>query len=440
MNHLLWALLFTALFVGPSRAESEANDPLDDAIRAPRVAIGSLVLTGEDHPAPNLADFPLSIENPKLSVEANWVGASVRWVRAKDGLPVPRARLLITVKAAPERLLLRWRGRAIQFQSRGDEASSEIFVPLLDGGEARLEVDGKPASRVKITVRSATTGAAGERHAIDHSCSPYRIQISGLDDVYLSMNCRLIPTGRLGSEEALLEVRWSAAGVTLPDGSAPPLTANLRNGRPSRTTLIGPDGMSRVVEISASVPARFNRLRLAWGAGPYNLSSSAGSGNGTAGSVMLYGNFKLRTEDNLSVRAFEAAVGQSPHNTSFFNNLGLYFAYDAVRAMDERLRLTVLLGAQIVTFAPRGLASTAYNELIAPQGFEVSYPDAFGIKNRSLSGGLFLELGTAKRYQNTWVRYGGRWFSELNYISWRVNNRYATMWGYSIGAPLAQLF
>jgi hypothetical protein len=440
MKSLALALLSSAVLIAAARAETQAGDPLDGYVRAPRIAIGPLVLTGEDHPAPDLADFSVSVESSKLGAEARWIEKSVRWVRAKDGLPVPRARLRISVKAAPERLILRWRGRAVQFQGGADEASTEIFVPLLDGGEARLEADGKPDSRIKITARPASSSAPGTRHAVDHTCSAYRIQVAGLDDAYLSMSCRMIPVNRLGSEESLLEVRWAAAGVTLPDGSAPPLTADLRDGRPARTTLIGPDGKSRVVELSASVPPRFNRMRLAWGAGPYNLSSSAGSGNGPGGSVMLYGNFRLRTEDNLSVRAFEAAVGQSPHNTAFFNNLGLYFAYDAVRAMDERLRLTILLGAQIVTFAPRGLASAAYNEMIAPQGFEVSYPDAFGYRNKTLSGGLFLQPGITKRYQNMWVRYGGRWFGELNYLSWRANTRYATMWGFSVGAPLAQFF
>lgn len=434
------ALLACALLAGPARADFESGDPLDDAVRAPRIAIGPLVITGDDHPSPELADFTLTVENPQAGVEAQWVEKSVHWVRAKDGLPVPRARLRVAVKAAPERLLLRWRGRAIQFQGTAGESSTEIFVPLLDGGEASLEIDGQPASRVKITARAVSAGDVGARHAIDHTCSPYRIKVLGLDDAYLSMSCRMIPVGRIGSEEALLEVRWSAAGVTLPDGTTPPLTAALRDGRPARTTLIGPDGRSRLVELSASVPPRFNRLRLAWSAGPHGLSSSAESGNGAAGAAMLYANFRLRTEDNLSVRAFEAAVGQSPMRTSFFNNLGVYFAYDAVRVLDARLRLTVLLGVQIVTFAPQGLARPAYTEVIAPQGFDVSYPNAFGFKNRSLSGGLFLQPGTSRRYQNMWVRYGGRWFSELNYISWRVNNRYATMWGYSIGAPLAQFF
>ncbi len=204
--------------------------------------------------------------------------------------------------------------------------------------------------------------------------------------------------------------------------------------------MLGPDGKSRVVELSARVPKRLHRMRLAWGAGPYNLSSSAGSGNGTVGAAMLYGNFRLRHEDNLSLRAFEAAFGRDPGHASFFNNLGAYFAYDAVRAVDNRLRLTVLLGVQAVTFAPRGLANPSYGEVIAPQGFEVSYPDAFGLKNKSLSGGIFLQPGTSKRYANAWVRFGGRWFGELNYLSWRSDYRFATMWGLSVGAPLAQLF
>ncbi len=440
MRRLAAALLACIILASAARADSESGDPLDDAVRAPRIAVGPLVLTGDDHPVPDLADFIVTVENSEVTVEAHWVEKSVRWVRAKDGLPVPRARLRVAVQAAPERLLLRWRGRAVQFQDGPGGASTEIFVPLLDGGEARLEVDGRPSSRIKIAARAASAGAANARHAIDHTCSAYRVQVTGLDDAYLSMSCRLIPVGRVGSEEALLEVRWSAAGVTLLDGTSPPLTADLRDKHPARTTLIGPDGKSRVVELSANVPQRLNRLRLAWGGGPYGLSSSAGSGNGPAGALMLYGNFRLRTEDSLSLRAFEAAIGQSPVHTAFFNNLGFYFAYDAVRALDGRLLMTVLLGAQAVTFAPQGLAHPAYNEVIAPQGFELSYPDAFGFKNRSLSGGLFLQPGTARSYQNLWVRCGGRWFGELNYLSWHANNRFATTWGFSIGAPLAQFF
>jgi len=417
-------------FISSSALAQVSRDPLDDAVRAPRVAIGPLVLTGEDHPSPDLADFPVVVEGKAPGLAASWVEGSVSWLRPKDGLAVPVGRLLVSVAAPPERVMLRWRGRAVQFQGGPDASSVELFAPLLDAGAGTLELDGKPAASIRVGARPRP----GARHAIDHSCSPWRLRFDGLDDAFLTANCRMAPVGRFGEESPLLEVRWASAGA----GS--PMTAQLRDARPARATLTGPDGKSRIVELSASVPARFHRMRVAWGAGPYGLSSSGPSGNGPAGSLMLYGNLRLRTEDNLSVRAFEAAVGQSPVHTSFFNNLGLYFAYDAVRAMDQRLRLTVLLGAQIVTFAPHGLARPAFTEVIAPQGFEVSYPDAFGFRNKSLSGGLFLQPGTSKRYQNLWVRWGGGWFSELNYISWRDNSRYATMWGFSVGAPLARFF
>jgi hypothetical protein len=436
------ALAVLGLALAPRlRAQSQSGDPLDAAVRVPRIAIGSLVLVGEDHPAPDLTDFPAAVESDKGAVEARWIERSVKWVRAADGLALPRARLRIVVHAPPERALLRWRGQAVAFQDGPDGAFAEIYVPLLEGGEARVEVDGRAAGRVTVAAKGAPTGAPSLRHAIDHSCSPWNISIKGLDDAYLSMNCRMTPVGRVGIEEAMLEVRWAAAGVTLPDGSAPPLAAKLRDGHPARMTLVGPDGKSRVVELSAAVPPRLHRMRLAWGAGPYHLSSSAPSGNGWAGAAMLYGNFRLRSaDDGLSIRAFESAVSQSPTNTAFFNNLGVYFAYDLARVWDSRLHITALLGVQSVTFAPQGLARRGYSKGLAPQGFEIAYPDAFGRKNETLSGGLFLQPTATTPYQNVWLRYGGRWFGELNYISWRSGDRYARMSGVSVGMPFVSLF
>ncbi len=422
-------------------AQVPADDPLDAAVRVPRIAIGPLVLVGEDHPAPDLADFPATVESEGAAVETRWIEGSVKWVRANNGLPLPRARLRVVAHAAPERALLLWRGRAVPFQSGTDGASTEIFVPLLEGGEARVEMDGRPAGRIKIAARPALSGSRDARHAIDHSCSPWNVSLQGLDDAYLSMNCRMAPIGRVGVEEALLEVRWMAAGITLPDGSAPPMEAQLRDGRPARMALIGPDGKQRLVSLSAAVPPRLHRLRLAWGAGPYRLSSSAGSGAGFAGSAMLYGNFRLRTaEDGLSVRSFEAAVSQGPVNAPFFNNFGLYFAYDLARVWDSRLHLTALLGMQTATFAPQGLSRRAYTAALAPQGFEISYPDAFGRRNKTLSGGFFLQPAAEASYQNFWLRYGGRWFGELNSIAWRSRDRYARMSGVSVGVPFASLF
>jgi hypothetical protein len=394
--------------------------------RIPRIKAGPIVV-GEDHPLFDLGSFPASVSGSS-AVEASWVEGSVKWARGADALALPQARLRVFVKAAPERVALFFHGRTAFFQADGEGAATEIFVPLFENAKLEVDIDGKRGADIKISARPTSGG-----HAVDHSCSPWALKISGLDDSFLSANCRLLPVGHIGSEEPYLEIRWATPG-------SPTYTAQLRGTSPAKATIPGPDGKPRRVEISASVPPRFHRLRLAGGFGPYTLASSAGSGNGATASAMLYTNFRMRHDDDLSLRAFEAAVSRSPSATSFFNNLGFYFVYDLKRVWDKRLNLTALLGTQIVTFAPRGLAHGAYDEGLLPQGFEISYVDAFGLKNKSLSAGLFLQPTANKHYQNYWVRFGGRVFGEVNYISWRSGDRYAKMGGVSVGIPLAQLF
>src|SRR5438094_539925 len=82
-------------------------------------------------------------------------------------------------------------------------------------------------------VRPALATPPSARRSLDHSCSPWGLSVSGLDDALASINCRTILTGRVGTEGAILEVRWTAALVTLPDGSRAPFTAQLVDGRPA---------------------------------------------------------------------------------------------------------------------------------------------------------------------------------------------------------------
>lgn len=423
-------LLLALLLAAGARAQTSDGTPI------PRIAVKDAVFVGEDHPPFDLADFPVTAEG----AEAHWVPGSVKWFRGADGLALPSARLRVSVSVPPERALLRWHGLAVELQEADGGSAAEVFVPLLDGGEIGVEVDGKTAGKVRASAGVPAATPPGRRHAIDHSCSPWGVSVTGLDDAFVTMNCRMVPVGKIGHQEPYLDVRWTAAPATLPDGGPVKMVAALRDARLTRVTVTGADGKPRVVEIAAAVPPRMHLLRLAWGAGPYGLNSSARVGNGAAGALMLYGNLRLRNEGGLSVRAFEAAVGQSPSQSVFFNNLGLYFAYDLANVWDSRMRLTALLGMQGVSYAPNGLAHGTYNEAVFPQGFEISYFDAFGQRNKTLSGGMFLQPVTNKPYQNFWVRYGGRVFGELNYISWRSYDRRAKTWGVSVGAPFAQLF
>ncbi len=52
MKAVVLAALLVSALAAHARADSETTDPLDAAPRAPRVAVGPLVLVGEDHPSP----------------------------------------------------------------------------------------------------------------------------------------------------------------------------------------------------------------------------------------------------------------------------------------------------------------------------------------------------------------------------------------------------
>lgn len=162
------ALAVMTMLAASARAEVLSNDPFDDALRSPKISIGALKIVGEDHPSPDLADFPILIEGKAPGLSAAWVEGSVRWLRPKDGLPLPRARLLLSVSVPPERVLVRWRGRVVQLQGGPDGSSVELFAPLLNAGSAAVEIDGKPAAMVRV----GALPRAGAAHAIDHTCSP----------------------------------------------------------------------------------------------------------------------------------------------------------------------------------------------------------------------------------------------------------------------------
>ena len=75
------------------------------------------------------------------------------------------------------------------------------------------------------------------------------------------------------------------------------------------------------------------------------------------------------------------------------------------------------------------------SSLIYPQGFEVILKHAFGIENKHLTYGMFLSTSSSEPYTNSWIRYGGKVFYELNYINWKKGDKKMTMSGVSIGFP-----
>ena len=398
------------------------------------------VLIGEERIKIDLSEFPLLVEGATAPVEAKWIEESVQWVRLKNNLMLPRARMKIVAKVDASRISLQYLDKVISLQGADGVSETELYFSLFHPGIIQVYVDGKPSG--KIVLRAMSRSKTNEkRHLIDYSCAPWLLEVKGVDNEFISVSCQMIRVGKMGEEYPMLEVYWSAVNVKMLDGRTPPFTAVFRDNKTVSATVIGSQGEKKIVEISAKVPLRMHRLKFAGGLGPYQFVAQKDLGTkktGYAPSLMLYGNFWLT--DEMSIRGFDAAVLSDPTSRAFFNNFGVYFAYEIGRALDKRVQILALLGFQGVTFAYDGLKGITFSQAIFPQGFEMTYMHAFGMKNYLLGGGMFLFPSGNNPYKNVWVRFGKRTFGEINYISWGNGELAATMWGLSVGFPLNSWF
>jgi hypothetical protein len=80
-----------------------------------------------------------------------------------------------------------------------------------------------------------------------------------------------------------------------------------------------------------------------------------------------------------------------------------------------------------------------FQQIIFPQGFEVVYRHAFGLRNYHLIYGMFLSTASDGSYENIWLRFGQKVFWELNWINWKYEDRQATSYGLSVGIPFLSL-
>lgn len=398
---------------------------------------------GEERFSVDFRDFPIQVASPgpaaALPVEAEWVPGSLEWFRNPQNLQFPRARMKVRSKLSAGRVNLRYMDKIISMQQAGSGLEVEFFVSLFQPGDVSVFVDGRPAGTIAVTIKPRPDGT--RRVVVDYSCAPYLVKLNGIDDEFATVTCRLWRMGEIGEEVPMLEVYWYVAGARMPDGTHPPFIASFRATGRSRAMILDRDGRSRAVDVSASLAERLPRLRFAGGIGPYNFIAQKDVGvkkTEYAPSAMLYGNFFLT--DELSIRGFEALVSRDPSASAFFSNFGVYFAYELFRGWDKRMQLIALLGFQGLTFAYDGLKGTTFSQAIFPQGFEWTYFHAFGNKGYNLGAGMFILPSVTNPYSNLWVRYGTRVFGEVNYISWSLGDRVATMWGVSVGFPLAAWF
>jgi hypothetical protein len=396
------------------------------------------VQLGESRIPISLKDFSVSMKKMEKgqNIKSGLLKNSVQWVRNKHNLLIPRARLGIRIKSAKGDYFIKYKGRPVILEQKNDHSYGEVYISLFNPSMVHIFKEKNEVAQINI--RSNGKNSQSRTQLVDYSCSPYGVSISGLDNEYLSAGCRLDRTGMWGKEKARLEITWSTTNYRLLDGTEPPYTTVL-TGRGVSNVYMSKSSKERPVQvsISANVPKRIHRLKTAFGIGPYSFKSFEGAvyrESEISPAFMLYG--KLDLNRSASLRFFDALIWRN----SIFNNVGAYFAYELAEILDKRVKIVPLLGFQGLSFKYSS-SSDMNTEFIYPQGVELVYKHAFGLENYHLIYGMFIPVTkNDDDYNNLWLRFGKKVFWEINYIDWKKNDQFASMWGLSIGIPFGQFF
>ena len=393
------------------------------------------VRIGDSRVKADLADFKVEREYKNRIVKADFIPGSVQWVRDSSNLLTPRARIGILIYKSTPDVHVEYHGRIIAPQKQGNHFYVEIYVNLFDPGVLKV-VDNNTVIE-KLHTYSDIQNKHKNTKLIDYSCVRYALKLSGLDDEYVSVGCRMERIGVWRHEKPYLSVTFSATNLHTINGKTPPFTAFLKNSEPVIMTVTDKEGRTKKIAIQARLPKRMTRVKTAYGFGPATLTAETPTEKrGAKIAPVLYFYGKLDLSRHTSIRVFDSLA----YNKSIFNNSGFYFAYRLADAMDGRLEIVPLLGAQGLYFDYGEGNTKAQNGMIFPQGAEINYLNAFGIENYLISFGIFISTQSEVDYPNSWVRWGKGPFWEFNYITWGQNGYVSKMAGLSIGLPLMNFF
>jgi hypothetical protein len=390
------------------------------------------VNVGEKRIDINLNNFELYKRVGHKKIKASIVADSTQWVRTQGNLLTPRALVEIVIQS--EKTISIKHHEKVLIPAGKKTKTVQLYLNIFNPSSIEIYEDDKRIESLRLASKISLRNSQG--HLKDYSCAPFNLNIDGLDDQYVSVGCTKEKYGKVGSERQRLIITWATTNYFITDELSSPFTTILSDNEPIIVTLRNHKGEKRNIKLQAKMKQRAHRLKTAFGLGPYMFKTNLGTQQRdpvVAPAAMLYAKWDLT--DISSLRAFDALVAQ----TSIFNNAGLYFAYEVASAFDNRVKFVPLLGLQVLTFKFDRDRSD-FNEVIYPQGMEIVYQHAFGIENYHIIAGAFLSPQTSVDYTNLWLRWGSRYFWELNYIGFAADNKKAHMWGLSIGFPLGSYF
>jgi hypothetical protein len=392
------------------------------------------VTIGESRVEISLEDFIIKKSPEEIKIRSYFSKDSIQWVRDNSNLLTPRARLVVYVPKLDHSLTVHYGGQNFIPQIKKKGVAVDIWENLFNPGV--VEIKNNNISIGKIEIHTKEKKRISKTKLIDYSCDPYNLKFEGLDNQYMSVGCRLESVGKWNKKRPRLTVTWSTTDYKIDAKIPPPYKVVFHEKGSAKVKLINDTGNVKVVTITAHLPKKLHRLKTAIGFGPYKFKTQNDSSiekNNFAPALMIYGKYDLTS--TTSLRLFDAIV----KNKSYFNNGGIYLAYELASMLDGRIQILPLIGAQILSYKYDKNSGTV-NNMIYPQGFEVIWKHSFNYKNLTTVYGMFLSTNEEKPYKNLWIRTGKKYFWELNYIEWSMAQNSVKTYGLSVGIPFMSFF
>jgi hypothetical protein len=378
---------------------------------------------------------------------------SLQWVRIMDVLVLPRARLKVQF-LKPTTFRIDYGGF-----SHGGESQLQFSIPvaLLSSKKNKINIQINQEGKIKNGIlgvrfkpKSQTTKP---RLFQDSSCSRYNIKTQRYptnfdSNSWVYFGCRFVSTQGENYRTSALEmyIFWDGYDEEktlkidglISESILPSLWALRLGASPGHLKLIkNENSTEEQIDVSYSVSDRHYLGSLGLGLGPYfsEFSNTDQHDVGWNSLLTLYGSYFIN--ETTRMVAFDA----TSISNYLWSDLGLYLSTENATMFDQRCSMNLLFGGHILAFRNEGrvFAVPSY-----PQGFEFIYRDAFMPgRNFSLGGFVYPEIN-GRSYYNMWIRWGGKLFWELNYLSAKesfgdqvVNSKSI---GITIGYPIVRFF
>ena len=353
----------------------------------------------------------------------SWVTDSFEWVRVDHHLLVPRARVRIDVSAGSA---IKYQGKTVVTQG----SSTELLVVLTQEKNNMIEVNSE-----KIAIRFQAVRPLKPALIVDSSCSglPIRLSELKLNHSWGFAYCHALhpKNGHGYTSHIDLQLVWetetpktraSLNGVPVSSQDGVLYETFLLADSTIQQWKLGDDSF----ELKSTISPVFHPLSLSVGLGPYSNQDRWGP------FATLYAAYYFN--EQMKLVSFSAL----PLRSNPQIDTGLYVISEQFKGFDERVAVSLLLGAHALSFEAQGARQFKFS---APQGVEVNFRDAFGPNKNMMVGGFYYPMISDRSYINTWVRYGtGGLFWELNYIHWQEPVHQASVesrsFGLSLGFPL----